>query len=138
MRTTVELDAWVVMPNHFHGIVVLGDEVNPSCRGDLRSPLLRLKNMKKMADDCRFSNKGDQEVAPTGPRSKSIGSIMAGFKSAVTKRVNIVRQTSGLPLWQRNYWDHVVRDEADLNRIREYIHTNPSRWDLDSLHREPK
>lgn len=61
---------------------------------------------------------------------------MAGFKSAVTRQVNVMRQTPGLPVWQRNYWDHVIRDEEDFNRIREYIQTNPLRWELDALHRE--
>ncbi|SDE03236.1 transposase [Desulfuromonas thiophila] len=114
IRANVELDEWVIMPNHFHAIVGITDGVCPHRRGDLRSLLL----------------------APTGPLSKSIGAIMAGFKSAVTRQVNVMRQTPGLPVWQRNYWDHVIRDEEDFNRIREYIQTNPLRWELDALHRE--
>ncbi len=64
---------------------------------------------------------------------KSLGSLMAGFKSAVTKRINELRQTPGTKLWQRNYWEHIVRNEPELNRIREYIHDNPVQWEYDSL-----
>jgi REP element-mobilizing transposase RayT len=60
-----------------------------------------------------------------------LGSIVGSFKSAVTKRVNENRGTPGVPVWQRNYYEHVIRDEGDLERIREYIATNPLRWALD-------
>lgn len=57
---------------------------------------------------------------------------MAGsFKSAAAKHINILRNTPGTVLWQRNYYEHVVRSEAELSRIREYIATNPARWELD-------
>lgn len=61
---------------------------------------------------------------------------MAGFKSAVTKRINILRNTPGEPLWQRNYWEHIIRNEFELNRIREYINTNPARWQWDKMNPE--
>ncbi len=60
--------------------------------------------------------------------------MMAGFKSAVTKRINELRDAPGVPVWQRNYYEHVIRDEADYNRIAEYISTNPQRWIEDKLH----
>ena len=63
----------------------------------------------------------DNRVVPTGPRSRSIGAVMAGFKSAVTKRINELHTTPGAKLWQRNYWEHIVRNETELDRIREYI-----------------
>ncbi|NEP11996.1 MAG: hypothetical protein F6K14_17665 [Symploca sp. SIO2C1] len=55
-------------------------------------------------------------------------SIIAGFKSATTKRINQRRQTRGIPLWQRNYYESVVRDTEHLENIRRYIYTNPTRW----------
>jgi REP element-mobilizing transposase RayT len=64
----------------------------------------------------------------SGPKPKSIGSLIAGFKSACTKRINDMRNARGTPVWQRNYYEHVIRDEDDLNRIRQYIHDNPARW----------
>ncbi len=73
-------------------------------------------------------------VAPTttcGPRPRSLGAFIAGFKSAATKRINELRGTPRVPVWQRNYHEHVIRDDASLHRIRQYIIDNPSRWAFD-------
>ena len=51
-----------------------------------------------------------------------------------SKHVNILRNTPGNKLWQRNYWEHIIRNETELQRIREYIHNNPARWQEDALH----
>jgi REP element-mobilizing transposase RayT len=56
---------------------------------------------------------------------------MAGFKSVVTARVNRMRNTPGAPVWQRGYYEHVIRDEASLDAIRRYVVDNPSRWAYD-------
>jgi len=68
------------------------------------------------------------------PVSGSIPTIIRSFKSAVTKRINELRQTPGAKLWQRNYWEHIVRNEPELNRIREYIQNNPTQWEWDRLY----
>ena len=60
-----------------------------------------------------------------------MGAIIGQFKSLVTKRLNLTQQNLGGSVWQRNYYEHVIRDEKSLNRIREYIATNAQRWDLD-------
>jgi REP-associated tyrosine transposase len=57
-----------------------------------------------------------------------VGAIVAQFKSKVTKRIKSSGRTLIDHFWQRNYYEHVVRDEADLNRIRQYIEDNPTRW----------
>ena len=98
IRAEIELDTWVIMPNHFHGIAII------------------------------THRRGDRPVAPTGPPPRSIGALMAGFKSASTKRINAARGTPGARVWQRNYYDHVIRNEANLHRIRQYIADNPARW----------
>ena len=53
---------------------------------------------------------------------------MAQFKSIVTKRINGLRNVTGLPVWQRNYYEHIIRDERELGRITRYIESNPSMW----------
>ena len=50
------------------------------------------------------------------------------------KRINALRHTAGAKLWQRNYWEHIVRNEPELDRIREYIHNNPAQWESDQLY----
>ena len=107
----VRIDAFAVMPNHVHGIVIL----NRACRGK--------------ATECR----GAACCAPTpdktyhGPFSHSLGAIVRSFKSATTKQVNIMRDSPGERFWQRNYHDRIIRDD-ELHRIREYIKANPARW----------
>jgi REP-associated tyrosine transposase len=65
---------------------------------------------------------------PRGPQRQSVGAIIGAFKSAPTKRANEMRRESGMSLWQRDYHERVIRDEYELNRIREYIAANPARW----------
>jgi putative transposase len=66
-----------------------------------------------------------------GLRSRSLGAFMAGFKSSTTKQINIIRATPGIPVWQRNYYEHVIRTDDELNKTREYIINNPMQWELD-------
>lgn len=63
--------------------------------------------------------------------SQTIGAIVRGFKSAVTKCINKLRDSPGDPVWQRNYYEHVIRNDYDLNDIRDYILNNPLKWHLD-------
>ena len=62
------------------------------------------------------------------PVAHSIPTIMRAFKSASTKRINEMRGVAGFPVWQRNYYEHVIRDDGELNEIRQYITDNPARW----------
>ena len=66
-------------------------------------------------------------------RPQSIGSFVAGFKSSVTKKINQISHTPGRKLWQRNYWDHIIRNENEYQRIAQYIIDNPKKWALDKL-----
>ena len=121
IRAEIELDAWVVMPNHIHGILTItdvGGECNRRSRTDQRS----------LTTGVGVPGRGDRRVAPTGPGPRSVGAIMAGFKSASARRINAFRDTPGASVWQRNYYEHVIRYEAVLNRIRQYIAENPARW----------
>lgn len=59
---------------------------------------------------------------------KSLGSFIAGYKSAVTKRINEIRGTPGNPVWQRNYYERIIRNERELDAIRRYIRDNPTHW----------
>ncbi len=119
LRPCVVLDAFVVMPNHVHGIIVLTGD----CRGTLqRAP----------TDHRAPTAHGTHTIEQFGkPTSNSIPTIVRLFKSAATKRINEYRRTLGVPIWQRNYYEHVIRSEESLKRIREYIVHNPSRWAMD-------
>jgi len=60
-----------------------------------------------------------------------LGQIIAYFKYQSTKRINRIRNMSGFPVWHRNYYDHIIRDDDEMEQIREYIRTNPQNWDID-------
>ena len=107
--TNVELDEFVVMPNHVHGIIVILDDVN-SVGVIHESPLPK---------------------TTTERRRMLLPKIIGRFKMNSAKRINLLRNSSGIPVWQRNYFEHIVRDEKSMTRIREYIDTNPQRWELD-------
>ena len=154
IRAEVELGPYVVMPNHFHGIIFIVDpDRSPLPNQSVMAPLRRgdrpvARSEPAAAPGPQFDrgtegdprplghpSSDDPPVVPTkGPKPGSVGSMVAGFKSAVTKRIYALRHLPGTPLWQRNYYDHVIRGEDDYHRIIEYISTNPQRWLEDSLH----
>ena len=108
VRRNVVLDAFTVMPNHFHGIIVLIDQAK--------------------ADSPTVSDEQTLARRLTGPAPGSLGAIIAQFKSMVTKQINRLPETSSFFAWQRNYFERVIRSEDELNQPREYIATNPMRW----------
>ena len=102
----VQTDAWVVMPNHVHGIVFF-----------------------------RGSSSQSVEIIPppsrSGPVRHSLGRVVGAYKGTVARRI---RRTAGdcrNPVWQRNYYDRIIRDEEELYQIRQYIVDNPRCWDED-------
>jgi len=106
----VATDAFVVMPNHVHGVVVLRDV------------------------GAGFKPARTAEYAHTALRRHGLSEIVRAFKTFSARRINEFRETSGAPVWQRNYYEHIIRDDADYNRIAEYVANNPKRWAEDSLH----
>jgi REP element-mobilizing transposase RayT len=107
LRANIELDEFVIMPNHFHAILwILGEEVGTASR----APTVE-----------QFGQ----------PVSGSLSSIIRGYKSGVLKRINEMHHSHRKTVWQRSFYEHVIRNEESLNRIRGYIATNPLRWELD-------
>ena len=103
IRDEAEVDAFVIMPNHVHAIVLLRTTVGATGR----SPLPRTAD---------------------GPPPRSIGALVAGLKSATTTRINRLRGAPGSPVWQRNYYERVIRNEVELAYARQYIVDNPREW----------
>ncbi|MCE9645561.1 MAG: transposase [Chloroflexi bacterium] len=95
----IELGAWVVMPNHFHGILIIHDV-----------------------------GRGGSRSAPAPAKRKSLGGLIGAFKTVSTKQINLLRNTEGQIVWQRNYYEHIIRNEREMGRITRYIEVNPLRW----------
>jgi putative transposase len=131
IRRELKPDAFVVMPNHIHGIVWI------VATGDARAQGVASRIPVRAHGRAPQHTPVQRTPPPRTPLQRaprSLGSFVAGYKSAVTKRINQMRGTPGQSVWQRNYWEHVVRNEESLNRIREYIENNPARWAEDQLH----
>ena len=109
LRQNVEIEACTVMPNHLHGIVVITNG----------------KGTARRAPTERFGK----------PVADSIPTIMRAFKSASTKHINVIRRTPGIPVWLRNYYEHIIRSDEELKAIRQYILSNPANWTADKNHR---
>ena len=126
LRDNIELDAFVVMPNHTHGIIIIIDNVGAT-------------RWVAPDEDQQPNLRASHRLAPTnrqrGPKSGSLGAIIGQLKSVATKRINSVRGTPGAPVWQRNYYEHIIRTADALDRIREYITDNPARWAEDRYYR---
>jgi REP element-mobilizing transposase RayT len=174
----LDLDAFVVMPNHIHGILTLGsmdDEQGGSkCRQEantrfaptvptqytddgrgepcVRPEISSQNDFQKHQQTCGVwgdqGKRGDHPdyrvvSKPAGTLIGTVGRIIQAFKSISTHQyINGVKKTGWPPfqdrLWQRNYYEHVIRNDVELNRIREYIHGNPSQWNSDDLFVETK
>jgi len=66
--------------------------------------------------------------------SQTIGAIIRGYKSSVTKQINTLREMPGVPVWQRNYYEHIICDEKSYHKISEYIINNPIHWQDDKYY----
>lgn len=122
----VELGGFVIMPNHVHGIIVLIDDGRggSSTSGGINSPDISPAGMHNLP-----TNQTRPYVKPK-PRH-GLPEIVRAFKSFSAKRINRLRRTDGIPVWQRNYYEHVIRNEREMDNITKYIETNPLRWDDD-------
>ena len=178
IRKNVELDVFVIMPNHMHGIIILNGITG---RGELHSPDNVITDNKitdnvitgiKMGEcnfpnnvigdiktgECNFPNNvigdiktgdniitgikmGDNIItgikmgecnSPLRGPSNNIGAIVRGYKSSVTKQFNLLN--IGCTVWQRNYYEHIIRNEKSYQTIAEYIVNNPSKWNEDKFY----
>jgi len=101
----VALDVFVIMPNHIHGIIVLADPM--------------------------VVGAGFKPAPTTVNKRHRLTEIIRAFKTFSSRRINELHNTPGRPVWQRNYYEHVIRNENDLDEVRKYIVNNPLKWDLD-------
>lgn len=108
----ITLDTFVIMPNHLHGIVAIVGAIHelPLPPPPPNMPLASRAQRRQML----------------------LPKIIGYFKMNSSKRINRLRYTIGASVWQRNYYEHVIRNEAELARVREYIQNNPAQWETDT------
>ena len=116
----VKLDEYVIMPNHFHGIIWITDDARTDDNNVVgaihESPLhespLQIQQRRKML----------------------LPKIIGRFKMNSAKQINIIRNAPCIPVWQRNYYEHIIRDDESFYRISEYIINNPEKWQEDDYY----
>jgi REP element-mobilizing transposase RayT len=104
----IELGEYIVMPNHFHGILFINGIV------------MTKTNLVEAG----------LKPAPTNPKIHGLSELMRAFKTFSAREINIVNENPRSAVWQRGYFDRIIRDEKELDRIREYIHNNPDRFKI--------
>ncbi|MBZ0282144.1 MAG: transposase [Anaerolineae bacterium] len=146
VRPYITLDAYVVMPNHLHGIIIINDTEVPvvgASGPDAPTATHRLSTTPPDAPTATHKPSTAPSDTPTqtppnanpkGPAKGSIGAIIAQFKRQTTVAINRQRDTPAAPVWQRNYYEHIIRNENSFNTIRLYVETNPAQWIQDSLY----
>jgi putative transposase len=117
----LELGTFCIMPNHAHGIIILYEDG----RG---GSLLGKEPSQTQAVAGKVFPAINQETRPDGRKRHPLSEIVRAFKSFSAKRINVLRKTPGIPVWQRNYYEHIIRNEAEHNRIHLYIQSNPAAW----------
>ncbi|AFZ30581.1 hypothetical protein Glo7428_2037 [Gloeocapsa sp. PCC 7428] len=115
----VQLDAFVVMPNHVHGILMITNNGRD---------MAITNDGRDMAMPCPYQGKFGK------PIPGSLPTMIGSFKSAATKRINIIRSAPKTPVWQKNYYERIIHDKSSLPRVRHYIQMNPIAWENDRLH----
>ncbi len=118
----IGLDEFIVMPNHVHGILAINgirSAIGVGAQHAAPLPLTRHTSVGHHAS---------RGPARAGVAPGSLGAIVRSFKAATTKRINAIRGTPGGSVWQRNYFDRIIRDDRELDRARRYVTLNPARW----------
>lgn len=117
----VVLDEFVVMPHHIHGIIVIDRPPPPPSADELEVDL----EQTLMAHE---SESATPSIRPKGAPSGSLGAIVGSYKASVSRHINKLNGTPGATIWQRDYWEHIIRHDRALFFIRRYIRNNPAKW----------
>ena len=154
--TNIRLHEYVAMPNHFHAILeIVGatlvvapndqtiapndQTIAPNDDHNQKNEVPQNEEVARKNHDPKTNNGQPQGVDPTvAPTAKTVGDMMAAFKSITTvKYIHGVKSSHWPPfdgkLWQRNYWEHIIRSENEYQRIGQYIMDNPKKWKNDQL-----
>ena len=131
----MNLEVFVIMPKHIHAIVLINDRRGGSTRTGESKGSIVIGNNRIVwhAGQTRpytansLNHKGKTTVY-------GLPEIIRAFKSSSARRINQLRKMHGTPVWQRSYYDHIIRSEQDLRKIWDYIETNPQSWKDDQFY----
>jgi putative transposase len=118
IRPGITLDEWIVMPDHFHAIVDIDEDKHRDtrCVG---------------AHRCAPCHSVDDRSKVMKRQPRSLSTLIAQFKATTTRRINEIRGTPSQKVWQRGYYERIIRNEVELDKLRQYIRDNPANWNTD-------
>ena len=120
---TADIDLYVIMPNHVHGIIVIDDDIVSSTGG---------RDVSRPYENADVGTPYMASVSPkTDQKHPTLGTIIGTYKAAVTRKIH----HPDLKIWQGRYHDHIIRNEKSLNKLREYVLYNPARWEDDVFYK---
>lgn len=120
LRKNIRLAEFIIMPNHVHGIIEIMD-VGANC-------ICPQITMSECNSPLQTENK-------FWSPSQTLGAIVRGYKSAVTKQINKLYKAQNMVIWQRNYYEHIIRNDDSYQKITEYIYKNPENWQRDDYYK---
>lgn len=146
--SNIELDAFIIMPNHIHGILIINKPQHPKTRrgeaGENRHNSSPIIPISPASPDLSYEDTPQVSTLtpcppvnsnpPHGTIPGSIGAIIQNYKSLTSRKINMLLRSKNNPIWQRNFYEHIVRDETDYERIVEYIENNPISWSDDKYY----
>ena len=121
----VQIDEFVIMPNHIHAILIITD-VETGLRPVSKTTI----NPAKIISDCNIKSL-ETGLRPVSTKTHGIPEFVRALKSFSTRKINIARNSRTPEIWQSRYYEHVIRSEKEMKRIRESIFFNPINWDND-------
>ena len=121
----IQLGAFIIMPNHIHVIIFILTSVGATRLG------LTKTNFSTAPLQTNTIESSEGSPILRGPKPASLGVLIGQFKSRATKKLWKIPSLKNTPIWQRNYYEHIIRDEKDLQNKADYIEANPMLWDED-------
>ena len=118
LRKNIKLHDFIIMPNHLHGIIEIVNRLDVYCRGTAHRALVT-EHHTPIKEQFKKSS------------SNTIPTIIRSYKASVTKQIRELRNDFNFHIWQRNYFEHIIRNDDSYLKISEYILTNPLKWRLD-------
>ena len=140
MRPNIKIDEYIIMPNHVHIVINIRRGTLPRAQNTDGHETKWGTWQRAPTEIGRDGDGMGLKTVPTEPKieqfgkptSNSIPTIVRLIKSTTTKQINLLRHFPGKPVWQRDYYEHVVRNETSLFLIRKYVRENPVRWECDA------
>lgn len=124
----IELDEFIVMPNHVHGIIWINSPISASAGASLKPAQPPREGLRPSPTNA------NREGSKPASTNHGLSEIVRAFKTFSSRKINELNHTQGKAFWQRGFYEHIIRNDEDLYNTRSYIRNNPLKWEQDEYH----